>query len=151
MHSRSPWKTFHYALESFERELKALQFPGAFQPPVWPDNVLNRPPENTLSLWQVDSLLNASCLAPPHGIDSLTTPALPEFPKFPERPNSKPAQWENWYVEMADSLAKQARELHTRFQDQQSAVGGVTRAYETRRISASTTFLAFFFDLPRRK
>ena len=131
-----PWGKFLQALELFERDLKALNYVGAFDPREPPfehrvDRVLfdHLFPPSGITPENVASLLSARFVGPPHGFDLLQPVPLPEFPKFPAH-MQPPDQYDttayhrDWVegvrlvVEKGEKLERQLSALHQKVSQQ---------------------------------
>lgn len=116
---RDSWKQFSYDLESFERSLKALRYAGAFDPPLpdiketWEFHDL---PTGALSLDQLPSILSATALAAPHGLQLLTPVPLPTLPGLPTRPTEPRPDWHRYTEEKAEKLEHRLSELRQSFE-----------------------------------
>jgi restriction system protein len=126
-----PWKKFRYALESFERDLKALNYVGAFEAHEPTGGRFDRLfsdffPSSGITPENVASLLAARFVGPPHGFDLLQPVPLPDVPKIPARPAQLAGQYDTWIVEKAEKLERQflARfeQLSQQFQSETDAL-----------------------------
>ena len=109
-----PWKRFRYELELFERDLKALNYVGAFEAHEPAGGRFDRLfsdffPSSGITPENVTSLLSARFVGPPHGFDLLQPVPLPDVPKISQRARR------NAQTNTTHGLLKRRRSLSANF------------------------------------
>jgi restriction system protein len=105
-----PSRRFRYSLESYDRGLKMLQYPGALKPPAQSWSLDSPVPQGAIEPRSTKSLLYDDALGPPHGFDLLRALPIPEFPSFPLRPDTPEESINTSYLGMGKKVGELKRE-----------------------------------------
>lgn len=115
MRNRDEWKNFGYALERAEKAVRDIEYRGMFEAPK--PSLLEHLgfrdlPTGALAVGQVDQIVSAAALAPPHGLDLLLPSPAPSMPPLPLMPERKQMQSHDaWKLDRYEKLVARIQSL----------------------------------------
>jgi restriction system protein len=107
------WKEFGHNLKSYQQFLSR----NSIDREALQEYLLSRgAPADGISIYQVQSLLSAAAIGPPHGLDLLQPISIPDFPKCPRPPLGTPPLYAEREVEKAKTLERQAQAIRRQYE-----------------------------------
>jgi len=116
MADKYAWKNFGNDVERAQKAIKAYQYPGMFEAPLYANSIqyIWDLPSVGLALGQVKTILSESALAPPHGLDLLTPVTPRELPKLPTMPSKASMEsYHEWRVKEFEKLKANIETVRT--------------------------------------